>query len=252
MEARVRGVNEICGSADQRKQRSLLMRSRLYTETKLYLNNSNTKWLSIGVTPSSREKAGGIKNFFTDLYLGGTNCQTLALGGVSGFKKLCRQLREINYWQNMFPEVNSVLYSPNVRKTNCFFFSQFQQKSTYTADECIDGYEIERINSYAQPVFKVTKIDDQKPPPVFMAMQTIESILQAESIVIDITWKKFPVNVYTNYIAVLSRAVHNRDYNMLKDKRIRTYNFSQETMSNFRELFAYDLKQALNERVLVG
>lgn len=107
METRVRKVNEICGSADQRNQRALLIRSRAFSETKVYLNNSNTKWLTVGVTPNSREKAGSIKNFYTELYIGGSNCQTLPLGGITGFKRLVRQLREIGYWQNMYLDVSN-------------------------------------------------------------------------------------------------------------------------------------------------
>lgn len=242
----------ICGSSDQRKQRVLLTRSRLFSETKIYLNNSNSKWVSVGVTPSSREKAGPIKNFYTELYIGGINCQSLSLGGITGFKKFVRQLREIGYWRHMFLEVSIIKNADIYSMTGLiYFFLFFQQKSVYSVEECINGFIIERINNYAQPVFKVTKIDDDK-SMVYMAMQTIESILQSEKMIIDLAERKFPLSVFNNYLTVLAHSAANRQYDMAKDQRIRTYNFPEECLCNFRDLFEYDLNQILSEREIIG
>lgn len=90
-------------------QRSLLSRSRLYSETKVYLNNTNCKWISNGVAPIERE-GGPIKRFETELFLGGDKCASVSLGGVVVFLQLVRQLRIIGYWQNMFSYVSCNSY----------------------------------------------------------------------------------------------------------------------------------------------
>lgn len=97
-----------CSDA-QRAQRLLLSRSRLYAETKVYLNNSNCKWIAIGVSPNQRE-GGPIKKFETELFLGGDKSASVPIGGVVGFLQLVRQLRTIGYWQNMFLDVSNYSY----------------------------------------------------------------------------------------------------------------------------------------------
>lgn len=87
-----------------------MSRSRLYSETKVYLNNTNCKWISIGVTPNQREN-GPIKGFETELLLGGDKCPSLAMGGIVGFLQLVRQLRNVGYWQHMFLEVSKFIFT---------------------------------------------------------------------------------------------------------------------------------------------
>lgn len=85
-----------------------------------------------------------------------------------------------------------------------------------------------------------------------MAMQTIESILQSEKLIVDMAERKFPGAVFNNYLTVLAHSAADRLYDMSKDQRIRSYNFPQECLCNFRQLFQYDLNQILSEREIVG
>lgn len=98
-------VTMIPCSEVQRTQRMLLMRSRLYSETKIYLDNTNCEWIAVGVIPSQRV-GSSITAFETELHIGGDKCARVSIGGVIGFLQLVRQLRTIGYWQNMFLQVN--------------------------------------------------------------------------------------------------------------------------------------------------
>lgn len=111
-------VTSIPGSDNQRIQRVGMLHTRLYCETKVYLNNTNCKWIAVGVTPNQRA-AGPVTNFETELYIGGDKCASVAIGGVVGFLQLVRQLRTIGYWQNMFLEVSS-------HKLSLFFLFEFE------------------------------------------------------------------------------------------------------------------------------
>lgn len=103
-------ITTIPGSDAQQAQRVLMLHTRLYSETKVYLNNTNCKWISVGVTPNQRA-AGPITKFEAELYIGGDKCASIAIGGVVGFLQLARQLRTIGYWQNMFLEVSIHIFS---------------------------------------------------------------------------------------------------------------------------------------------
>lgn len=76
----------------QHFDREKLMHKRLFSASRIYLNNSNTKWLDIGIKPASNH-AGDITNFSTEVFLDGEKCSRLALGGLIGFKQLVRQIR---------------------------------------------------------------------------------------------------------------------------------------------------------------
>lgn len=118
-------VKMIPCSETQRSQRLLLMHSRLYCETKIYLNNTNCKWIAVGVIPSQRGTSG-ITTFETELYIGGDKVASVPLGGVIGFLQLVRQLRTIGYWRNMFSEVNkSYLIAFNLPFVNSFFLISY-------------------------------------------------------------------------------------------------------------------------------
>lgn len=72
--------------------RAKLIHKRLFNTSRIYLNNSNTKWLDIGVKPCSNH-FGNITEFVTEVFLDGDKCSRLALGGLVGFKQLVRQIR---------------------------------------------------------------------------------------------------------------------------------------------------------------
>lgn len=86
--------------SEQHFDRVQLMRKRLFNTTRIYLNNSNTKWLDIGVKPCSNQ-AGKIVTFATEVYLDGDKCSRLALGGIVGFRQLVRQIRGTDEFKHL-------------------------------------------------------------------------------------------------------------------------------------------------------
>lgn len=100
-------IKAIPGSGENRIARQGIMRTRLFDETRIFLNNSNCKWVSIGVKPTSPYGKGDIKNFVVEIYLGGEKTVPMALGGVVGFTQLMRQIREIDFFQNLHPDVSN-------------------------------------------------------------------------------------------------------------------------------------------------
>lgn len=105
-----------------RAQRQALMRDRIYDESRIHLNNSNVKWMSIGINPTSLGSIGGIKNFSAEIRLmglksfggygdgfrGGAGLWVFSIGGLTEFLQLMRQIREIDIFR---------LYSVEVSKT---------------------------------------------------------------------------------------------------------------------------------------
>lgn len=99
-------IESICALPDHQLQRKQYSRARMYSETRIFLNNSGSKWLSIGVRPEpviTTETT--IKNFGTEVLLGGEKCFNLPLGGTVGLLQLMRQLRAIVYFKHVHVEV---------------------------------------------------------------------------------------------------------------------------------------------------
>ena len=88
-------------TAKQHFERARLIRKRLFNQSRIYLNNSNSKWLDIGVQPTSYQFDGVIDEFTTEIFLGGEKCNRLALGGIVGFRQLIRQIRQIDEFKLM-------------------------------------------------------------------------------------------------------------------------------------------------------
>lgn len=80
----------------------------MFDETRIFLNNSRSKWLSIGIKPEPMKISNAIiKNFVTEVLLCGEKCFDLPLSGVAGLLQLLGQLREIPYFKNDHNEVSS-------------------------------------------------------------------------------------------------------------------------------------------------
>lgn len=107
-------VNWIPATPVQCFDRQQLMRKRMFSQSRIFLNNSNSKWLDIGVKPSSPKDSEGIKNFTTEVFLDGEKCSRLALGGALGFRQLIRQIRGIQEFQlfqeNTYVSISHIIY----------------------------------------------------------------------------------------------------------------------------------------------
>lgn len=90
----------------QRQQR---MHYRLYDETTVYLNRSNSKWISIGIAPSSLE-IGSTKSFTLEIRIRGDKTEkgfmpAFTIGGLGEFLQLVRQVRNIDRLRSTSLEV---------------------------------------------------------------------------------------------------------------------------------------------------
>lgn len=74
---------------------SQLTHGRLINEQRIYLNNSNSKWLSIGIVPETKFLGDDASGFHLEVYLGGLNSATLPLGGRNGLFTLWDTIRKI-------------------------------------------------------------------------------------------------------------------------------------------------------------
>lgn len=72
-----------------------LTKNRILQEIRFYCNNSNTKWLSIGVVPASKILDESAPGFYLDVQLGGEKCASLPLDGIKGLAGLFSTIREV-------------------------------------------------------------------------------------------------------------------------------------------------------------
>lgn len=126
-------------------------------------------------------------------------------------------------------------------ETNCISFYFEQGKSAYSGNALNDGFDIERMTNYDTPVYKISRKGSNL--PVFIAFKTIEALLKAERGIISLATGKNPKAIYKNYIDVLAKMVNSDGYNVLSEKNLFNESFSEETYTNFAELFAYDTSQ---------
>lgn len=69
-----------------------LIKNRILCEKRFFLSNSNSKWISIGVIPTTSILDETAPGFTMDVFLGGEK-GTISLGGIEGaaalFKAFC-------------------------------------------------------------------------------------------------------------------------------------------------------------------
>lgn len=74
-------------------------------EKRFYLNPSNTKYLLMGVIPSSKILNDDAPGFQFEIFVCGEKSQPLPIGGVNGLVTLCTTIRQI-------PEFSKIATSP--------------------------------------------------------------------------------------------------------------------------------------------
>lgn len=58
--------------------------NRIMKERRFFLNNSNTKYLAIGIIPASKILSGDAPGFHIEAFICGEKCSPLPLGGIKG------------------------------------------------------------------------------------------------------------------------------------------------------------------------
>lgn len=78
-----------------------LAKGRVLNEKRFFLNNSNSKWLLIGVVPATKILNDEASGFYLETFLCGNNCAPLTLGGIAGLYTLMDTVREIPAYSKM-------------------------------------------------------------------------------------------------------------------------------------------------------
>lgn len=73
----------------------------MFFESNIPLNNTNSKWLKIGVSPRLK--------FERDCYIGGDKSPTINIGQM-GFFSMMSQIREIPYFKAIHTDVSIAIY----------------------------------------------------------------------------------------------------------------------------------------------
>lgn len=108
-------------------------------EKRYFLNQSNTKWISIGIKPLSLDA------FYADVMLHGEKMKPLCLGGIDGFLNLCQILRNFDEFKFAYPgtagnyeEIGGKQLAINITKKNfganiCFQIENINGECCYIA-----------------------------------------------------------------------------------------------------------------------
>lgn len=98
-----------------------LVKNRMMGEVRFYGNNSNTKWLSIGVVPATKILNDAARGFYLEAYLCGDKNAPVPLGGISGIAALYDTIRQLPAFKQ-YPVLNSgVEPSDNITISSCDF-----------------------------------------------------------------------------------------------------------------------------------
>lgn len=94
-----------------------LTKNRMLKEERFYINNSNTKYLTMGLVPASKILDENARGFYFEAYLCGEKNAPLPLGGLQGMAALFETIREI-------PEFSKVPRCPSgIERSNNILIS---------------------------------------------------------------------------------------------------------------------------------
>lgn len=84
-----------------------LTHGRLLMERHFYLNQSNSKYITIGIKPASKLQNKANIGFHVDINIGGKTMKPMSLGGLDGFLNLCQSLRSFEELKFTYPQYAS-------------------------------------------------------------------------------------------------------------------------------------------------
>lgn len=90
-----------------------LIKNRLLAEQRFLLNNSNTKWLSIGVFPATKLLNENAPGFYFEALLCGDKSAPIPLGGLPGLNSLFATIRQIPKFSHL-PNVSSSNFNQEI------------------------------------------------------------------------------------------------------------------------------------------
>lgn len=164
--------------------------------TRIYLNNSNTKWLLVGV---SLEKP----KFYVDVLLQGEKCRTIKLG-IDGLKCLTTELAQHDYFMKEYG-VSSNLQTNYISNLH-YFFLYFQSHVPTTTQNVIST---EKVTIQGNHVFKITMKTDPT-ASIYLGMVSIERLLEMQKWITEIIHMKNPEIVQKMWDSLVVNIANNK------------------------------------------
>ena len=100
---------------------SSLSHNRILEEKRIFLNNSNSKYLALGVVPAYKEVDSDGDDFFFEAYLCGDKSAPLPLGGIEGIASLIFAIRQIPSFTRVLPVNHGITASENIEISTVSF-----------------------------------------------------------------------------------------------------------------------------------
>lgn len=92
-----------------------LTKSRLLTERRIYINNSNSKWISIGLVPATKLHDETNQGFYTEACLCGDKSPAVPVGGFGGLGALFETIRKLPDFAQVKPVGNGFESTDNIQ-----------------------------------------------------------------------------------------------------------------------------------------
>lgn len=91
-----------------------LIKNRTLFERRFYLNNSNTKTVTMGVVPATKILSEDAPGFYFEVFLTGDKCAPLPLGGLKGLSTLMTTIRDIPEFSKIPPIATTIQPGENI------------------------------------------------------------------------------------------------------------------------------------------
>lgn len=206
-------------------KRSEIIRDRSYFEKRFYLNESNSKWINIGIRPLP-EKSTTFKEMdsFSVSILVCDRYQSYPLNGLGGLKELLTKLYNTGY------------------------FSAYE-KPAYIAAEIENNIIIEQTDYGSVPVFKIIR-NDIKYNSGYLSIKAAEDLFKMEHSLIKYIEMLKPVDTSTLFFKYIEKAIHSADrldFNAeIEEADPFEKIFLIETQVNFADLFEHIYNRELS------
>lgn len=185
------------------------MKNRSFCEKRVYLNKSNTKWLSIGIKPTYHLL--DTEGFTTEVRLSGTTSSPISLGDLNGLLSLYKVIRTIPYFVSYAKGVNADENQANDKQMPI-------------------GIHQEAMNG--TPIFRIYNGTMQN--SICMGIKSIETLFEFEQIIIRATESMKPKEIEKKIQCINEAATDFDSYMAKNEKEFNDMAFELNT--NFSDL----------------
>lgn len=91
-----------------------LTHNRILCEQRFFITNTNGKWITLGIIPSSKLLGEDAAGFHFETFLCGEGKPSLPLGGIEGIASLLSTIREIPEFTKVVPSTHGITPNENI------------------------------------------------------------------------------------------------------------------------------------------